>query len=98
MAATLGPVADLLRAIGAGVRVFPPAAAGGREQAARKSPCKEDDRAACSAQSAAGPGSGATPALTGHLPAAQVEAALVLLARLIARAQAAGLAKEAGDE
>jgi len=31
------------------------------EQAARKSPCKEDDRAACSAQSAAGPGSGATP-------------------------------------
>ena len=30
------------------------------------------------------------PALTGHLPAAQVEAALVLLARLIARAQAAG--------
>jgi hypothetical protein len=38
------------------------------------------------------------PALTGYLPAAQVEAALVLLARLIARAQAAGLAKEAGDE
>jgi hypothetical protein len=33
----------------------------GLEQAARKSPCKEDDRAACSAQSAAGPGSGATP-------------------------------------
>jgi hypothetical protein len=38
------------------------------------------------------------PALTGYLPAAQVEAALVLLGRLIARAQAAGLAKEAGDE
>jgi hypothetical protein len=36
--------------------------------------------------------------LTGYLPAAQVEAALVLLARLIARAQAASLAKEAGDE
>jgi hypothetical protein len=38
------------------------------------------------------------PALTGYLPAAQVEAALVLLARLIARAQAAGLTKEAGGE
>jgi hypothetical protein len=37
-------------------------------------------------------------ALTGHLPAAQVEAALALLALLIARAQAVGLAKEAGDE
>ena len=32
-----------------------------REQAARKPPAREDDRAACSAQSAAGPGSGATP-------------------------------------
>jgi hypothetical protein len=38
------------------------------------------------------------PALTGHLPAAQVEAALMLLARLITRARAAGLAGEAGDE
>ena len=42
-------------------RAFPPAAADGREQAARKSPCKEDNRAACPAQSAAGSGSGATP-------------------------------------
>jgi hypothetical protein len=32
-----------------------------REQAARKSPCKEDDRAACAAQFDAGPDSGATP-------------------------------------
>jgi hypothetical protein len=32
-----------------------------REQAARQSPCKEDSHAACAAQSAARPGSGATP-------------------------------------
>jgi len=57
---TLGSVADLL---GLSVLVSGLCArsAGSGEQAARKSPCKEDDRAACSAQSAAGPGSGATP-------------------------------------
>jgi hypothetical protein len=38
------------------------------EQAARQSPGKEDDRAACTAQSAAGPGSGAT--ITAGRPAA----------------------------
>ena len=58
--ATLGRTADLL-----GLSVLVSALyarnADDREQAARKSPCKEDDRAACSAQSAAGPGSGATP-------------------------------------
>jgi hypothetical protein len=51
--------ADLLRLL----RVIPgvPATAGNRaEQAARQSPGKEDDRAACTTQSAAGPGSGAT--------------------------------------
>ncbi len=48
------------------------ATAGNRsEQAARQSPGKEDDRAACPTQSAAGPGSGATitagqPATPGH--------------------------------
>ena len=47
---------QLLRVI-SGIR----ATAGNRaEQAARQSPGKEDDRAACTAQSAAGPGSGAT--------------------------------------
>src|SRR5271156_5698876 len=58
--ATLGAVADLL---GLSVLVSGLSArcAASPEQAARKSPCKEDDRAACSAQSAAGPGSGATP-------------------------------------
>ncbi len=57
---TLGAVADLL---GLSVLVSGLSArtANGGEQAARKSPCKEDNRAACSAQSAAGPGSGATP-------------------------------------
>jgi hypothetical protein len=65
-AATLGSVPDLLRL---SVLVCDLSArAAGRpdqadrpEQAARKSPCKEDNRAACAAQSAAGPGSGATP-------------------------------------
>src|SRR2546423_14940378 len=57
---TLGSAADLL---GLSVLVSGLTVRGAysREQAARKSPCKEDDRAACSAQSAAGPGSGATP-------------------------------------
>ena len=58
--ATLGSVSDPLAACvlvaALGVR-----AAGIREQAARKSPCKEDNRAACAAQSAAGTGSGTTP-------------------------------------
>jgi hypothetical protein len=38
------------------------------------------------------------PAVTGHLPAAQVAAALVLLARLIAKAAATGAGAEDGDE
>jgi hypothetical protein len=66
--ATLGSVSDLLAACvlvaALGVR-----AAGVREQAARKSPCKEDDRAACAAQSAAGTGSGTSP--DGFRPASQ---------------------------
>ena len=41
-------------------RGFPPGTRSDREQAARKPPAREDDRAACPAQSAAGPGSGAT--------------------------------------
>jgi hypothetical protein len=51
-----------------------PATAGTRaEQAARQSPAKEDDRAACTAQSAAGPGSGAT--IAAGQPAAPVHRA-----------------------
>ncbi len=38
------------------------------------------------------------PAVTGHLPAAQVEAALVLLARLIAKAAGTAAGAEEGDE
>ena len=38
------------------------------------------------------------PALTGHLPAVQIEAALVLLARLIVKAAAAAAGAEDGDE
>lgn len=57
--ATLGSVPDLL-GLSVLVSGLSARSADDREQAARKSPCKEDDRAACSAQSAAGPGSGAT--------------------------------------
>ncbi|HEY1002865.1 MAG TPA: hypothetical protein VGD83_24805 [Streptosporangiaceae bacterium] len=59
-AGTLGSVTDLLAA-SVLVSGFSAPGREGREQAARKPPAKEDDRAACPAQSAAGPGSGATP-------------------------------------
>jgi len=59
-AATLGSVSDLLRA-SVLVSSLSARAADGREQAARKSPCKEDNRAACAAQSDAGSAPGATP-------------------------------------
>lgn len=66
--ATLGSLSDLLAAcvLVAALRVRAP---GVREQAARKSPCKEDNRAACAAQSAAGTGSGTSP--DGFCPASQ---------------------------
>ncbi len=38
------------------------------------------------------------PAVTGHLPAAQVEAALALPARLIAKAAGTAAGAEGGDE
>jgi Family of unknown function (DUF5372) len=79
---TLGLVADLL---GLSVLVSGLSARSG-EQAARKSPCKEDDRAACSAQSAAGPGSGATPRPDRASSCRAGGSGLVLLARLIAKA------------
>jgi hypothetical protein len=66
-APVVAAAADLLRLL----RVISgvPATAGNRaEQAARQSPGKEDDRAACTAQSAAGPGSGA--AIAAGQPAA----------------------------
>ena len=56
VAAAAGDLLRLLRVI-SGI----PATAGNHaEQAARQSPGKEDDRAACTTQSAAGPGSGDT--------------------------------------
>ena len=58
-AVILAAPADLLHACGlvSGLRAR---AAAGREQAARKSPCEEDDRAACAAQFDAGADPGAT--------------------------------------
>jgi len=66
-AGTLGSVADLLAA-SVLVSAFSVRDRDEREQAARKPPAKEDNRAACSAQSAAGPGSGATPGPAGPGP------------------------------
>jgi hypothetical protein len=59
-AATLGMVSDLLAACVL-VRGLCARSAGQEEQAARKSPVKEDNHAACPAQSGAGGVSGATP-------------------------------------
>jgi hypothetical protein len=56
---TLGRTADLL-GLSVLVSALSARIAGGREQAARKPPAREDNRAACPAQSAARPGSGAT--------------------------------------
>jgi hypothetical protein len=58
-AATLGAVSDLLAACVL-VRGLSARGAGPQGQAARQSPCKEDDRAACPAQFAAGGSSGTT--------------------------------------
>jgi hypothetical protein len=67
---TLGSVEDLLAICGL-VSALSTRAVEEREQAARQSPCKEDSRAACAAQSAAGPGSGATPDTAGPAPRRQ---------------------------
>jgi hypothetical protein len=58
-AGALGSLAQLLHACVV-VRALLARAAQGREQAARQSPCKEDNRAACAAESDARPGSGAS--------------------------------------
>jgi Family of unknown function (DUF5372) len=63
-AAALACIGDLL-ALCALVSALSARGGEGAGQAARKSPCKEDDRAACATQSAAGPGSGATPGSAG---------------------------------
>jgi hypothetical protein len=57
---TLGRTADLL-ALSVLVSALCTRSRDDREQAARNPPAKEDDRAACAAQSDAGPGAGATP-------------------------------------
>lgn len=66
-AGTVGSVADLLAA-SVLVSAFSARDQQEREQAARKPPAKEDNRAACPAQSAARPGSGATPGPAGPAP------------------------------
>jgi hypothetical protein len=66
-AGTLGQTADLLAAC-ALIAAFRTSWRGEAEQAARKPPAREDDRAACPAQSAAGTASGATRALDRPAP------------------------------
>jgi hypothetical protein len=66
-AATLGKTADLLAAH-ALVAALRAGENSGKEQAARNPPAREDSRAACPAQSAAGPGS---PASSDTFPASQ---------------------------
>ena len=58
-AAVVAAPGDLLRLLRV-ISGIPATAGNHAEQAARQSPGKEDDRAACTTQSAAGPGSGAT--------------------------------------
>jgi Family of unknown function (DUF5372) len=71
-AAVVAAAGDLLRLLQVISGI--PATAGTRaEQAARQSPAKEDDRAACTTESAAGPGSGAT--IRASQPAAPVHRA-----------------------
>lgn len=84
-AATLGSLGDLLAACA----LVSALSARQTEQAARQPPCKEDDRAACAAQSDAGEGSGAIPMLLAQLPEPQVVTAIGLLAGLIAKTAAA---------
>jgi Family of unknown function (DUF5372) len=65
--AVVAGAADLLRLLRV-ISSIRATAGNHAEQAARQSPGKEDDRAACTTQSAAGPGSGAT--ITAGQPAA----------------------------
>ena len=58
-AGIIAPASDLLRLLRV-ISGVSSRCAGTAEQAARQSPVKEDNRAACTTESAAGPGSGAT--------------------------------------
>lgn len=85
LAATLGSLQDMLAACGL-VAALTSRRVQDREKAAPQSQSKEDSRAACAAESAARPRSGATPMLLAQIPPSQVAAAITLLASLIAKA------------
>ena len=94
--ATLGSLSDLLHTCELVADLV------GRElreqgQAAGKSPCKEDSRAACPAQSDARPTLGATDPGRG-LPGEAIAAATALLAGVIAKAAVPAGIEVAGDE
>jgi hypothetical protein len=71
-AAVVAAAGDLLRLLQV-ISGIPVTAGTRAEQAARQSPAKEDDRAACTTESAAGPGSGTT--IRASQPAAPVHRA-----------------------
>jgi hypothetical protein len=81
---TLGLVTDLLAVSGL-VSALSARGTGAREQAARQSPCRKDSRAACAAQSAAGPGSGTTPDSAGPAPRTADRPSDHAAARMIAK-------------
>lgn len=95
-AAVLAGPAELLHALELVASLCARADAG-RGQAARKSPCKEDDRAACAAEFDARTDPGATTEVIVSLPETGVAAAIRILARLIASAAATTMA-EVSDE
>jgi hypothetical protein len=91
-AATLGGLGDLLAAC----VLVAALSGGGQGQAARQSPCKEDDHAAVQLSLLPEQDPVPVPQALGHLPEAETAEAIRLLAALIAKA--AAVEEGAGDE
>lgn len=98
-AAALGSLAQLLHASTV-VRALLVRAAQVREQAARQSPCEEDNRAACAAESDAGTASGASTERAGPASrsAGRRRRAVAVLATLIAETVNPTLAPTVDEE
>ena len=94
---TLGRTADLL-GLSVLVSALSARRAGGREQAARNPPATEDDRAAVQLSLLPDQVPAPLPAVTGQLPGPQVDAAVTLLAGLIAKAAGTAAAGAGADD
>ena len=92
-AAILGTLSDLLAASGLATGLSTNAL-GTPEQAARRPPTKEANRATCTAQSAGGRGSAGSTTPLAQFPEADVAKALSLLAELIAKASEEGVSTD----